>query len=49
MLIEMFKIEELIDLEFSEIFYCLYNEEEVCLFEVEVLKFGCICFKERCV
>ena len=48
MLTETLKIEELTDLEASEILYRLYNEEEVCLPEVEVLKFGCTCSKERC-
>ena len=45
---ETLKIEELTDLESSEILYRLYNEEEVRLPEVEVLKFGCTCSKERC-
>lgn len=48
MLTETLKIEELTDLESSEILYRLYNEEEVRLPEVEVLKFGCTCSKERC-
>ena len=48
MLTETLKIEELTDLEASEILYRLYNEEEVRLPEVEVLKFGCTCSKERC-
>ncbi len=48
MLTETLKIEELTDLESSEILYRLYNEEEVRLAEVEVLKFGCTCSKERC-
>ena len=48
MLTEPLKIEELTDLESSEILYRLYNEEEVRLPEVEVLKFGCTCSKERC-
>ncbi len=49
MLTETLKIEELTDLESSEILYRLYNEEEVRLPEVEVLKFGCTCSKGRCV
>ena len=48
MLTETLKIEELTDLEASEILYRLYNEEEVRLPEVEMLKFGCTCSKERC-
>ncbi|HRM51448.1 MAG TPA: Hsp33 family molecular chaperone HslO [Acinetobacter johnsonii] len=48
MLTETLKIEELTDLESSEILYRLYNEEEVRLPEAEVLKFGCTCSKERC-
>ena len=48
MLTETLKIEELTDLESSEILYRLYNEEEVRLPEVEMLKFGCTCSKERC-
>ena len=48
MLTETLKIEELSDLESSEILYRLYNEEEVRLPEVEILKFGCTCSKERC-
>ena len=48
MLTETLKTEELTDLEASEILYRLYNEEEVRLLEVEVLKFGCTCSKERC-
>lgn len=48
MLTETLKIEELTDLESIEILYRLYNEEEVRLPEVEILKFGCTCSKERC-
>ena len=48
MLTETLKTAELTDLEASEILYRLYNEEEVRLPEVEVLKFGCTCSKERC-
>ena len=48
MLTETLKTEELTDLEASEILYRLYNEEEVRLPEVELLKFGCTCSKERC-
>ena len=48
MLTETLKTEELTDLESSEILYRLYNEEEVRLPEVEVLKFVCTCSKERC-
>ncbi len=47
-LTETLKIEELTVFESSEILYRLYNEEEVRLPEVEVLKFGCTCSKERC-
>lgn len=48
MLTETLKAQELIGLDAQEILYRLYNEEEVRLPEVEALKFGCTCSKERC-
>ena len=48
MLTETLKAEELTELDTSEILYRLYNEEDVRLPEVELLKFGCTCSKERC-
>ncbi|KAB0625094.1 redox-regulated molecular chaperone Hsp33 [Acinetobacter gandensis] len=48
MLTETLKAEELTTLPANEILYRLYNEEEVRLPEVEALKFGCTCSKERC-
>ena len=48
MLTETLKAEELTDLEPTEILYRLYNEEDVRLPEVEELKFGCTCSKDRC-
>jgi len=48
MLTETLKAEELTELDTSEILYRLYNEEDVRLAEVEALKFGCTCSKERC-
>ena len=48
MLTETLKADELTDLEAKEILYRLYNEEEVRLPEVEALKFGCTCSKQRC-
>ena len=48
MLTETLKAEELISLDANEILYRLYNEEQVRLPEVEHLKFGCTCSKERC-
>lgn len=48
MLTETLKAEELTDLEVNEILYRLYNEEQVRLPEVEALRFGCTCSKERC-
>ncbi|MDC5095955.1 Hsp33 family molecular chaperone HslO [Acinetobacter baumannii] len=48
MLTETLKSEELTELSANEILYRLYNEEEVRLPEVEYLKFGCTCSKERC-
>ena len=48
MLTETLKAEELTQLKANEILYRLYNEEEVRLPEIEVLKFGCTCSKERC-
>lgn len=48
MLTETLKAEELTELDTSEILYRLYNEEDVRLPEVEALKFGCTCSKERC-
>ena len=47
-LTETLKTEELTDLDAQEILYRLYNEEQVRLPEVEQLKFGCTCSKERC-
>ena len=48
MLTETLKAEELSDLDVNEILYRLYNEEQVRLPEVEALRFGCTCSKERC-
>lgn len=48
MLTETLKPHELTGLDAQEILYRLYNEEEVRLPEVEALKFGCTCSKERC-
>ena len=48
LLTETLKPEELTDLPANEILYRLYNEEEVRLPEVEQLKFGCTCSKDRC-
>ncbi|MBK0062789.1 MULTISPECIES: Hsp33 family molecular chaperone HslO [unclassified Acinetobacter] len=48
MLTETLKAEELTELSANEILYRLYNEEQVRLPEVEHLKFGCTCSKERC-
>lgn len=48
LLTETLKPEELTDLNATEILYRLYNEEDVRLPEVEQLKFGCTCSKERC-
>ncbi|TCB82191.1 Hsp33 family molecular chaperone HslO [Acinetobacter sp. ANC 4173] len=48
MLTETLKIDELTDLDANEILYRLYNEEDVRLPEIEQLKFGCTCSKERC-
>lgn len=48
MLTETLKPEELTDLPANEILYRLYNEEEVRLPDVEQLKFGCTCSKQRC-
>lgn len=48
MLTETLKPEELTGLDAKEILYRLYNEEEVRLPEVETLRFGCTCSKERC-
>lgn len=48
MLTETLKTEELTDLDVNEILYRLYNEEQVRLPEVEALRFGCTCSKERC-
>ena len=48
LLTETLKAEELTGLDAQEILYRLYNEEEVRLPEVEPLKFGCTCSKERC-
>ena len=48
MLTETLKAEELTDVDVNEILYRLYNEEQVRLPEVEALRFGCTCSKERC-
>lgn len=48
LLTETLKPEELTDLATTEILYRLYNEEDVRLPDVEQLKFGCTCSKERC-
>ena len=48
MLTETLKAEELTDLDVNEILYRLYKEEQVRLPEVEALRFGCTCSKERC-
>jgi len=48
MLTETLNAEELTNLDANEILYRLYNEEEVRLPEIEALKFGCTCSKERC-
>lgn len=48
MLTETLKPEELTELSANEILYRLYNEEQVRLPEIEHLKFGCTCSKERC-
>ena len=48
MLTDTLKPAELTDLEATEILYRLYNEEDVRLPEVEELKFGCTCSKDRC-
>lgn len=48
MLTQTLKVEELTELDPNEILYRLYNEEKVRLPEVETLRFGCTCSKERC-
>lgn len=48
LLTQTLKAEELTDLTAEEILYRLYNEEQVRLPEVEQLKFGCTCSKQRC-
>ena len=48
LLTETLKPAELTDLDANEILYRLYNEEEVRLPEIEHLKFGCTCSKEKC-
>ena len=48
MLTETLKAEELTELSPNEILYRLYNEEAVRLPEIEHLRFGCTCSKERC-
>ncbi|OTH00390.1 MULTISPECIES: Hsp33 family molecular chaperone HslO [Acinetobacter] len=48
MLTETLKPEELTKLDATEILYRLYNEEDVRLPDVEELKFGCTCSKDRC-
>lgn len=47
-LTETLKADELTQLDAKEILYRLYNEEQVRLPDVEQLKFGCTCSKERC-
>lgn len=47
-LTETLKRDELTQLSANEILYRLYNEEEVRLPEIEQLKFGCTCSRERC-
>lgn len=42
------KAEELTDLPPQEILYRLYNEEDVRLPEIENIRFGCTCSKEKC-
>ncbi|WP_130803596.1 Hsp33 family molecular chaperone HslO [Acinetobacter ihumii] len=48
MLTETLKTDELTELSANEILYRLYNEEQVRLPEIEQLKFGCTCSRERC-
>ena len=48
LLTETLKPEELTDLPANEILYRLYNEDDVRLPPVEILKFGCTCSKEKC-
>ena len=48
LLTETLKPEELTDLSANEILYRLYNEDDVRLPPVEILKFGCTCSKEKC-
>ncbi|AUX85479.1 Hsp33 family molecular chaperone HslO [Acinetobacter tandoii] len=48
MLTETLKADELTELAANEILYRLYNEEDVRLPEIEQLKFGCTCSKDRC-
>lgn len=48
LLTDTLKPEELRDLSASEILYRLYHEEHVRLPEVEDLRFGCTCSRERC-
>ena len=48
MLTETLKTDELTELAANEILYRLYNEEDVRLPEIEQLKFGCTCSKDRC-
>lgn len=48
LLTETLKTHELTDLSAEEILYRLYNEEQVRLPEVEALRFGCTCSKQRC-
>lgn len=48
MLTDTLKPEELTELDTKEILYRLYNEEDVRLPDVEILKFACTCSKEKC-
>jgi molecular chaperone Hsp33 len=48
LLTDTLKPEELRDLSAAEILYRLYNQEHVRLPEVEDLRFGCTCSRERC-
>jgi molecular chaperone Hsp33 len=47
-LTDTLKPEELRDLSAADILYRLYNEEDVRLPEIEALRFGCTCSRERC-
>ena len=48
LLTDTLKPDELIELPPQEVLYRLYNEEDVRLPEIESLKFGCTCSKQRC-